>query len=50
MKRRYDMCARAESAVATGERIVTAATSRLTRDYYDDVTLDAIAADAGVTV
>ncbi len=44
------MSVRAEAAAATGDRIITAASARLMREYYDDVTLDTIAADAGVTV
>ena len=44
------MSARAEAVAATGERIMAAATARLGREYYDDVTLDTIAADAEVTV
>ncbi|WP_344294221.1 TetR/AcrR family transcriptional regulator [Agromyces neolithicus] len=48
--RSYTMSTRAQSARATGERILGAALARFSTDYYDDVTLDAIAADAGVTV
>lgn len=43
------MTARAEAAHETGERILAAALARFGADYYDDVTLDAIAADAAVT-
>ena len=50
VKRPYKMSGRAEAAAATGERIMAAATARLEREYYDDVTLDTIASDAGVTV
>ncbi|MCD2442902.1 TetR/AcrR family transcriptional regulator [Agromyces sp. SYSU K20354] len=48
--RSYTMSTRAHSVRATGERILKAALARFSTDYYDDVTLDAIAADAGVTV
>lgn len=48
--RSYTMSARAHSTRATGERILEAGLARFSTDYYDDVTLDAIAADAGVTV
>lgn len=44
------MRARAESAAATAERILTAARARLGREPYDVVTLEDVAADAGVTV
>lgn len=42
--------ARARSAEQTAERILAAAYARFTSAYYDEVTLDQIAADAGVTV
>ena len=48
--RQYTMTARAEAAQETGERILAAALARFTIEYYDDVTLDEIAADANVTV
>lgn len=48
--RSYTMTARAHAVRATGERILEAALARFSTEYYDDVTLDAIAADAGVTV
>ena len=48
--RSYTMSARALSTRATGERILEAGLARFSTDYYDDITLDAIAADAGVTV
>lgn len=48
--RSYAMSARAHSARVTGERILAAALARFSASYYDDVTLEAIAADAGVTV
>jgi AcrR family transcriptional regulator len=50
MKRAYVQTARARSAEQTGERILAAAYVRFTSTYYDEVTLDQIAADAGVTV
>jgi len=50
MKRAYVQSARARSARETGERILAAAYGRFTSAYYDQVTLDQIAADAGVTV
>jgi AcrR family transcriptional regulator len=48
--RPYAMTRRAEAARDTGERILAAAQARFTSMYFDDVTLDVIAADAGVTV
>jgi AcrR family transcriptional regulator len=48
--RPYEMRVRAKAAAATGERIMAVARVLLERHYYDDVTLDAVAADAGVTV
>lgn len=48
--RSYTMSTRAHSVRATGERILGAALARFSTEYYDKVTLDAIAADAGVTV
>src|SRR5919206_4535700 len=48
--RPYRMVARAEAAQATGRAIITAA-RRLFRELpYDEVSLPAVAADAGVTV
>lgn len=44
------MSTRSLAAQATGERILAAALSRFSANYYEDVTLDAIASDAGVTV
>lgn len=44
------MTARADAARETGERIQAAAFARFSTRYYDDVTLDAIASDADVTV
>lgn len=48
--RPYTSPLRARAAKETRERILQAALARLSSSYYDDVTLDAIAADAGVTV
>lgn len=50
MKRAYSQTARAQSTRETGERILAAAHARLLEAQYDEVTLDQIAADAGVTV
>lgn len=51
MKRRsYTSLLRARAAEATGERILRAALARFSVDYYEDVTLNAIAAEADVTV
>lgn len=50
MKRSYVQTARARSAQQNGERILAAAYARFISAYYDEVTLDQIAADAGVTV
>ena len=44
------MRARAVAAAATKDRILAAARSRLGVELYDEVTLDDVAADAGVTV
>jgi AcrR family transcriptional regulator len=44
------MTARAEAAEQTGQRILDAALERFTAAHFDEVTLDAIAEDAGVTV
>ena len=50
MKRAYVQTARARSSERTAERILSAAYGRFTSAYYDEVTLDQIAADAGVSV
>lgn len=50
MKRAYVQTTRARSVQENGERILAAAYARLLGAYYDEVTLDQIAADAGVTV
>jgi AcrR family transcriptional regulator len=48
--RPYRQGARAEAAEATGSAIVDAFVGRLMRQWYDEITLDLIARDAGVTV
>jgi AcrR family transcriptional regulator len=44
------MRARAASAAATAERVIAAARNRFGSPAYDEITLEALAADAGVTV
>jgi AcrR family transcriptional regulator len=48
--RRYSQRARAQSAEATRQRIVDAFLTRLMKQWYDKITLDRVAEDAGVTV
>ena len=48
--RRSAYAGRAQAAVATAARCMAAATARLLREHSDEVTLDSIAAEAGVTV
>src|SRR5437763_9712907 len=48
-KRPYRMRARAEAAAATGERIIRAAGELFIDNAYDEVSLDEIAARAGVS-
>jgi len=48
--RRYSQRARARSTEATGQRIVDAFVARLMEQWYDEITLDRVAEDAGVTV
>lgn len=48
--RGYQMTARAEAAADTGRRIIAAAKALFLRLDYEDVTLQAIAAGAGVTL
>ncbi len=48
--RSYTSPLRARAAQETKERILQAALARISVDYYDDVTLEEIAGDAGVTV
>ncbi len=50
LPRPYRQTARAESAAATGRRIVAAFLKRLGGQWYDEITLDQVAGDAGVTV
>ena len=50
MSRPYTMRARAESAAATRARILEAATAAMRRQFRPEVRLDAVAAEAGVTV
>lgn len=48
--RRYSQRARAQAAEATVRRIVDAFLARLMTQWYDEITLDRVAEDAGVTV
>jgi AcrR family transcriptional regulator len=48
--RQYTQRTRAEAAEATGRRIVEAFLARLMAQWFDEITLDQVAADAGVTV
>ena len=48
-QRPYRMAARAEATAATADRILDAAVEMFTDRPYEDVSLDLIAADAGVT-
>jgi AcrR family transcriptional regulator len=48
--RGYSQVARAQSAEETARRIVEAFLARLLTDWYGDITLDRVAADAGVSV
>lgn len=48
-QRPYRMVARAEAAAATAERILDAAVEMFTERPYEDVSLDLIAAESGVT-
>jgi AcrR family transcriptional regulator len=50
MARAYNMKARADSTKQTGRRILDAALDRFIAAHFDEVTLDSIAEDAGVTV
>jgi AcrR family transcriptional regulator len=49
MKRSYTQTARADATRETGERILAAALTAFLTSNYDDVTLEKVAADAGVT-
>ncbi len=48
-RRPYRMEARAAKAAATRQRILQAAQARFLASHYEDVTLNAVATDAGVT-
>jgi AcrR family transcriptional regulator len=48
--RRYVQTARAQAAEATAQRIVDAFLERLMLQWFDEITLDCVAGDAGVTV
>lgn len=48
--RTYTSPVRARAAEDTRRRVIEAALSRFSSQYYDDVTLDVVATDAGVTV
>jgi AcrR family transcriptional regulator len=48
--RPYHQIVRAESAEATGRRILDAFLALLMKEWFDEITLDHIAEDAGVTV
>src|SRR5215472_17367772 len=48
--RSYHQTARAEAAEATGRRIIDAFLARLMQEWFDEITLDAVAEDAGVAV
>jgi AcrR family transcriptional regulator len=49
-RRQYRMAARAQAAEATGRRILATATSAFLTRAYDEVSLEDVAKDAGVTV
>ena len=48
--RPYSQGVRAQSAEATAHRVVEAFLARLMQQWYDEITLDRVAEDAGVTV
>lgn len=48
--RRYTQSVRAKATEATGQRIVDAFLALLMRQWFDEITLDRVAEDAGVTV
>jgi AcrR family transcriptional regulator len=48
--RPYRQLARAESAEATARRIIEAFLARMLTQWFDEITLEGVAADAGVTV
>jgi AcrR family transcriptional regulator len=49
-RRSYEQGARAEAAEENGRRIIDAFLSRLMNQWLDEITLDRVAEDAGVTV
>lgn len=49
-RRRYRQTARAEMAEITGRRILDAFNARLLNGWFDEIRLEDVAADAGVTV
>jgi AcrR family transcriptional regulator len=49
-KRAYKQGARAEAAEATGQRITAAFLARAETEWFDEITLESLAQDAGVTV
>lgn len=49
-QRQYQQKARAQAAEATGERILAAFVKRMGDQWFENITLDMVAADAGVTV
>jgi|JI10StandDraft_1071094.scaffolds.fasta_scaffold302799_2 AcrR family transcriptional regulator len=49
-KRTYKQGARAEAAEATGHRITAAFLTRAETEWFDEITLESLAQDAGVTV
>ena len=49
-KRSYRMTARADAAAATGERLLAAAWEHFSSRPYEEVRLQDVASDAGVTV
>lgn len=50
LARNYTQTVRAEAAAQTGDRIANAFLGRLMTQWFDEITLDLVAADAGVTV
>src|SRR6185295_18874989 len=48
--RSYHQSVRAESTEATGHRIAEAFHAQLMKQWFDEITLDQVAEDAGVTV
>jgi AcrR family transcriptional regulator len=48
--RPYNQRARAQAAAATAQRILEAFLERLMKQWFDEITLDDVAEDAGVTV